>query len=142
MKQDEKPQITDRGAGSASACQACQRARATGRSFRTGTFATLTALLLVSACGAREEDRIAFDGIYFAARTATLGDDLADFTTTIEGVSAGVHAALEAGRYEGTKYCIANYGTSDIEWSVGPETEPENLVITEDTITLQGRCDP
>jgi hypothetical protein len=102
---------------------------------------SVLALVVLAAC-TKQDRQVAFDDIYFKAKTSRLGDDLADFTTTVEGVSVAVHAALEAGRYEGTKYCIANYGTSSIAWTVGPDTDPEDLDIVGDALTLQGRCDP
>lgn len=97
--------------------------------------------VLVAGCQ-QKKDRVAFEGIYFAAKTKKAGDDLAEFTSTIKGVSSSLDGALQAARYEGTKYCIANYGTSKINWRVGPETPQKQLVVVDDQITFSGRCDP
>ena len=42
----------------------------------------------------------------------------------VNGVSASLDGAREAGRHEGTKFCIDAFGTSKINWKVGPDTEP------------------
>lgn len=96
----------------------------------------------LTACSKKDDAGISFDGQYFKAKTKKNGDDLADFTTIVGPVSASLDGALAAGGYEGTKYCIENFGTSIIIWGVGPETDHAQLAILDDTITLQGRCDP
>lgn len=102
------------------------------------------ALLLATACEKREDRLTAFDGFYFKAKTGPIDKKktLADFSTTISNVSQSLEGARAAGRHEGTKYCIAKFGTSSVKWSVGPDTAPEHLRIVDDTLTFQGRCDP
>ncbi|AVO37207.1 hypothetical protein [Pukyongiella litopenaei] len=106
--------------------------------------AALVAVVVPAGCSTfkRDEGRIAFDGVYFRSKTAAVDKKvtLADFTTTVKGVSASFDGAREAGRYEGTRYCISNYGTSKIDWSVGPDTDPQRLTIVDDTLTFSGRC--
>lgn len=113
-----------------------------GRKLAVG--ALVLGALFLSACQQREDERVRFDGILFRAKAETVDKKvtLADFTATVSDVSQSIHAALEAGRYEGTKYCIAQYGTSRIDWRVGPDTPPENLRIVDDTLILSGRCAP
>jgi len=95
----------------------------------------------LTAC-TKKDDRVLFDGLYFKAKTKRDGDNYANFITTISPASAGIEPALEAGRYEGTKYCLANnFGTSIVHWTVGPDTDPAKLVIVDNEITLRGRCD-
>ncbi|TNF63529.1 MAG: hypothetical protein EP307_04910, partial [Rhodobacteraceae bacterium] len=78
---------------------------------RTMLLVTLAAGLALSACNRRDET-ILFDGQAFRAKASAVDkDDLRTFTATISPVSASLEGAIEAGRYEGTKYCIANYGT-------------------------------
>jgi hypothetical protein len=48
--------------------------------------------------------------------------------------------AREAGRYEATKYCINQYGTSDIAWVSGPDVEDGSLTINNDELQLRGAC--
>jgi hypothetical protein len=109
---------------------------------KTILFVTLAAGLVLSACN-RRDDTILFDGQAFRAKADAIDkDDRRTFTATISPVSASLEGAIEAGRYEGTKYCIANYGTSVIDWAVGPETEVTQLVVDGDTLTFQGTCKP
>ena len=104
----------------------------------------MTAILLLSACDNERKKRVAFNGVYFKSKTKAVDKKktLSEFYTRINGVSYSFDGAREAGRYEGTKYCINNYGTSNIDWKVGPDTDPSHLVITDDSLTFLGRCDP
>ena len=97
------------------------------------------AALGLAACNA-DDKRIAFDGRYFKAKAQPVDKKvtLADFTVTVKGVSASYEGARAAGGYEGTRYCIEKYGTSKIDWAVGPDTE--GLSVIDDTITLRGTC--
>ena len=105
-----------------------------------GSVAALALALSLAGCNSNDVNRTAFDGVYFKTKAKKLGDDLADFTVQIPGVSRSLEGARGAGEYEGTRYCIKNFGTSDITWVVGPETDPARLVIEKDTLTFQGRC--
>ena len=74
------------------------------------------------------------------ATTAARGHCCPDFVVSVKDASVSLDGARAAGGYEGTRYCIANYGTSRIDWTVGPDTEPQNLVIDKDTLNFQGTC--
>ncbi|MCF6231833.1 MAG: hypothetical protein L3J36_01835 [Rhodobacteraceae bacterium] len=104
----------------------------------------LGALLLTVGCETREQRLLPFDGFRYKAKAAAIDKKVsrADFTATIWAVSQSLTGAREAGRYEATKYCIKEYGTSRIKWIVGPDTAPENYRIVDDTLTFSGKCDP
>ncbi|MCP3969645.1 MAG: hypothetical protein GY717_04890 [Rhodobacteraceae bacterium] len=68
------------------------------------------------------------------------GEDRRDITITVKPVSVDPAAALEAGRYKATVYCLRSYGGSDTEWSAGPDQPIEQLGVSGDTVTLRGRC--
>ncbi len=118
------------------------------RSYRTAPHArvlgALAALVFVSSCGlvTPSSDRVVFDGQYFRAKAKVVDKkvSLTDFTVVVNGVSASLDGAREAGRYEGTKFCIANFGSSRIDWKVGPDTDPQNLRISDDKLTFAGKC--
>lgn len=99
----------------------------------------LAALLCLTAC-TDQRKRPAFDGQFFRASAKKDGDDRADFIASVRPVSASLAGALEAGRFEGTRYCIENYGTSDILWEIGPDQDPETVVVDGDGLVLKGRC--
>jgi hypothetical protein len=104
----------------------------------------LALLFVLTACSGQDVNDIAFDGILFKAKTAPVDKKVsrADFIATIYGASASLEGAREAARYEGTKYCVTNYGTSDVDWSVGPDSDPARLTIVDGDISFRGRCDP
>ncbi len=111
---------------------------------RIAMVGALGALILVSACGVVRPppDRAAFDGQFFRAKAKPVDKKNAptDFTVVVNGVSKSLDGAREAGRYEGIKFCIQNFGSSRISWKVGPETEPQNLRINDDKLTFAGSC--
>lgn len=100
------------------------------------------AILAVSACGQNTENRIAFDGVYFRAKASKVDDDRSIFTASVKKASLSPEGAREAAAYEALRYCIENYGTSRILWTVGPDNEPANLISADDVLTLQGECNP
>lgn len=93
----------------------------------------------LAACGS-EDQRVLFDGLYFRTSSDKIGEDRANFSVLVRDAALSVDAAREAGRYEGTVYCIENYGTSRILWSLGPDSE--QLAVRDGDLTLQGRCTP
>ncbi len=100
-------------------------------------------LAILSGCGAKSSNnRVLFDGIYFRANARSVDKRAspADFTVTVNGVGASLDGAREAGRYEGIRFCIRNFGSSKIEWKVGPDSEPQTLRIENDKLTFAGKC--
>ncbi|MEO1107743.1 MAG: hypothetical protein AAFX90_07465 [Pseudomonadota bacterium] len=116
----------------------------TVRRIRSGTCVAFAAVALVSACGTitKSSDRVQFEGNFFRAKAKPVDKKKAptDFTVVVNGVSQSLNGAREAGRYEGTKYCIEQFGSSRIEWKVGPDTEPDQLQISDDKLSFAGTC--
>jgi hypothetical protein len=102
----------------------------------------LIATLLLTACSQRREDRIKFDGQLFRASAKKVDKRRLDFEVVIRPVSASLEGAREAGRYEATRYCIGNFGTSDVEWIDGPDGEDGTFRVSNDRLTLRGTCAP
>ncbi len=105
---------------------------------------SLGALLLAAGCDRYRDRQVPFDGYLFKSKARAVDKKLsrADFTATIWPVSQSLKGTREAARYEGTKYCIAEYGTSQVDWTIGPDTPAEQFMIVDDTLTFSGRCDP
>lgn len=100
----------------------------------------LICVLGVSACSQRDKE-FAFDGQYYRASARKVAKETRqNFIVSVKPVSASFEGALQAGEYEGTKYCIAQYGISEIEWTLGPDEDPETYVISNDTLELSGTC--
>ncbi|MEP3920987.1 hypothetical protein [Ascidiaceihabitans sp.] len=93
----------------------------------------------LAACN-KKEDAIAFDGQFFRAKLAKVDKQRDQFTVTIGPVSSSLDGAKEAGRYEATRYCIEQFGTSDKTWVIGPDSPNEQLRIEGDKLVLRGAC--
>ena len=102
---------------------------------------SVLALALVAGCN-QADDRVRFDGEVFRGKASKVKDNPRAFTAWVSPVAASIDGAREAARYEGTKYCIAAYGTSDIEWSVSPDTEDLTAQIDGNQLNVAGECQP
>lgn len=110
---------------------------------RVVSLGVLATVALLAACSGRSSsDRILFDGHAFRASAKAVDKKATptDFTVTVNGVSASLDGAREAGRHEGTRYCVQNFGSSRIVWKVGPDSEPQTLRIDNDKLTFAGSC--
>ena len=96
-------------------------------------------LVTVAACGDARKDRIAFDGHFFRT-SVKKGEDRRNFTVTSKPASASFEGARQAAQYEAFTYCINEYGSSKIRWTVGPKQDPASYRIVNDTLTLSGTC--
>lgn len=119
---------------------------------KTAVVPMILVLSLVAGCsGVRDrigniggkDDRVAFDGKSFRANVKKADrKDRANFTVTVRDARQSLNGAREAGRYEAVKYCIAEFGTSDITWSQGPDVPDAVLVFDKDTLIFVGTCTP
>jgi hypothetical protein len=94
---------------------------------------------LVSACSDPDQ-LVPFDGHIFRTKLSKVDKQRDQFSVTINQVSASLKGAREAGRYEATGYCIEQFGSSDVDWVVGPDSPDSALVIVDDKLTLRGAC--
>ncbi|WP_245216251.1 hypothetical protein [Sagittula salina] len=123
------------------------RARAMPR-LTTADFAKMGLLLVLVAMlagcglgkGVRREQAQTFDGQTFRGTAKPVGDDRTQFVASVSQPGKSIDGAIKAAAYQGTKYCIRTYGTSDIDWSVGPDTPKDQLTITSDALMLTGQC--
>lgn len=81
-----------------------------------------------------------FDGQRFRTKVSTERSNRQAFAVTVHGVSKSPEGARAAGAHKATQHCIQFYGTSDIDWVVGPEAEPAAMPVVNDAITLRGAC--
>ncbi|MEM6939830.1 MAG: hypothetical protein AAF943_15080 [Pseudomonadota bacterium] len=96
-------------------------------------------LVILAGCESRR-NAIAFDEQYFRTNVSKVDGDRAVFTVRVRDVSRSLDGAREAARHAGNSYCIGNYGSSDILWTVGPDTPQEALPISDDAIVFKGVC--
>ena len=99
-------------------------------------------LLALGACNANKDKRILFDGIHFRTKAKAIDRKVsaADFGVEVKSASQSLDGARAAGEYAGIRYCIANFGSSRIDWAIGPDTDPAALRIEGDTLTFRGTC--
>ena len=103
--------------------------------------AALSCLVMVSACGI-SDNRPAFDGHQYRAKLSKVNKQRDDFRVTVSDVSKSLIGAREAGRFEATKYCVAEFGSSNVVWVNGPDAEDGGLVIKDGKLELRGACAP
>ena len=89
----------------------------------------------------REEDSFAFDGKFFRSSSKSNSDDRRGFVVTVRQAAGSEKGALLAGDHEGTSYCVLNFGNSEIDWTVGPDQDPETVTLDGGSLVLLGRCE-
>jgi hypothetical protein len=101
----------------------------------------LTSVVALSACG-QNEVRPQFDGKEYRTKLSKVDKQRDQFAVAVSPASQSLAGAREAGRFEATKYCIVQYGSSDIAWISGPDVEDGNLTVLDDKLQLRGTCTP
>ena len=86
-----------------------------------------------------EENKVSFDGYYFSSKLSRNKLDDRSFDLTVRRANRSLSGAREAGRYEATRFCIKNFGTSDIKWVLGPDDQ--SIGLTGKVLKLSGQCD-
>lgn len=102
----------------------------------------MTAVLFLSACSGIRGDKVAFDGVNFRSTSSAIEKQRDFFEVTVAPASSSISGAREAGRYEATRYCIENFGSSDMNWLQGPDAADGTLTIDNDRLILRGTCTP
>ena len=100
---------------------------------------TLSALML-GAC-TDDSKRVYFDGNYYPSKAKHRDKDNRKlFTATVRRAAQGMNGARAAALHAGTDYCIKNFGTSDIDWTVGPGAEHAQIVTSNGNVVVRGEC--
>lgn len=96
----------------------------------------------VGACeNRRKKNDIAFDGVFFTTKASYVTKDAREhFTVQVMKASKSLDGAKEAGRYQATQYCVENFGSSNIDWISGPDSEPQDLRFDKETLIFEGNC--
>lgn len=103
------------------------------------TIPLILAAALVAGCS-DSKNRFAFDGKYFRTKVAKVNKQRDVFTVTVKDVSQSFEGARAAALHAANGYCVGAYGSSDIDWVVGPDTPADQLRILDNTLTYQGTC--
>ena len=107
----------------------------------TGALAliALGAILALPACTDRS-GKVRFNGNYYPAKVSSEKDSREVFQVSVRQIDRGMDGALEAGRYEATRYCLKQFGTSEINWTSGPDAEGGRLPVDNGRLLLSGEC--
>lgn len=81
-----------------------------------------------------------FDGIAFQTDVKSKRKTRRDFTVSVKPAAASLEGAREAARWESARHCIKYYGSSVVDWSVGPETDYGQIAISDGKAVFAGRC--
>ena len=106
---------------------------------KTGLLIAALGLALLAGCS-NNKNRIAFDGHFYRTKVGKVEGERHVFEVRVRDVSQSLAGAREAGRHAGVSYCVENYGSSEIEWILGPDTPAEALRIADNTLFFQGVC--
>ncbi|MGR3712103.1 MAG: hypothetical protein ACU0A6_03160 [Shimia sp.] len=101
----------------------------------------MCASVALTACSRRKDDQFAFNDIVFKSTADKVSKEERDhFEVHVKGANQDLAAARDAGRYAGTRYCIQEYGTSRMDWVIGPDAE--NTIPVDGVLRLEGYCRP
>lgn len=102
--------------------------------------------LTLAGCGDRMaemlgQERPVFDGYYFRSDIAFDKDAPAAFTVSVHKPELTLAGAREAGRYKANSHCIQYFGSSRIDWSIGPDSPAQALVYNaKGDLVFTGTC--
>ena len=100
----------------------------------------LVAALVAAGC-AKKSERLVFNGNYYPTKAdKTDKAERQRFAVAVRRVDQGIAGAREAGRHAGKQYCLKNFGTSEIDWIVGPDTPGVGLDSSNGRLVLTGTC--
>lgn len=100
----------------------------------------LPGLVLLALAGCGGGNAYQYGGMRFPGDAKGIKDNRKQFVATAGPVSASIDGARAAASYEAIKYCIDYLGSSDIRWTIGPDTPPSQLPIEKDKLTYRGEC--
>lgn len=97
-------------------------------------------VLLLAGCDDRA-DRVSFNGNYYPSKSSGAKTDRRDFTASVSRASQDIAGAKLAVIHEATRYCLQNFGTSDIGWAGGSAGSKEPVYTRAgQSISVSGRC--
>ncbi len=103
------------------------------------------ALALVAGCsggmGLPNRNKEVFDGQSYSSRVSKNDADPQQFTVSVKDAAGkGMTGARKAGEYAATRYCIANYGESGINWLRGPSNPDAMMAVDNGNLIMSGSC--
>ena len=84
--------------------------------------------------------RILYDGQFFRTKAKAVDKTLDTFVLTVKDPGKSLLGARQAAHHEGVRYCVKNFGTSEIIWDIDPLDEQSQPRIVDNAMTFQGKC--
>ena len=82
-----------------------------------------------------------YEGVTYKATIEKSKNDRQSFRVIVRNAALGLTGAKEAARLGANRYCIENYGSTDITYAgAGPDTENEDLVLSNGQLVFDGEC--
>lgn len=96
--------------------------------------------VLLSGCTLNDEKQL-FDGNYYPGKARGEKADRREFTASVRRASRGIEGAQKAVLHEATRYCLINFGTSEIAWrGNGAPSDAPVYRRSGDTVSVGGQC--
>lgn len=116
--------------------------RATQRSGAARTVLIVLAAVALGVAGCtRKSDRLLFNGAYYPVKARTVDKgERTRFSVSVRRADQGLAGAREAGRHGGKQYCLEKFGTSEIEWTLGPDATDAALTGGGSGMVMTGKC--
>ncbi len=82
-----------------------------------------------------------YEGNTFKTKVEKSRDDRQDFRVIVRNATQGLTGSREAARVAANRYCIENYGSTDIAYAgQSPDSENDALTLTDGQLVFVGRC--
>ena len=99
-----------------------------------------TLLAALSAGCSDNSDRMAYDGVQFRVKARKAADARDVFEVRVRRAGLSLAGARLAAHHAGVGYCVGNYGSSEILWTVDPLDETRPVPIDDGDAVYTGRC--
>ena len=95
---------------------------------------------ILAGCTERSE-RVLFDGNYYPPKSSGDRNDRRNFTASVKRADLGLEGAQKAVLHEARRYCVTNFGTSDIAWADGSDGGAGPAFARSGSrVSVSGRC--
>ncbi len=117
----------------------------TGLSFAIRSAIALTLAVPLMGCDQAKaklaRNSYFYQGVTFKSKIEKSKESRQDFRVVVPNASKGLTGAREAARVGANRYCIENYGSTDMTYAgQSPDSENEDLILTDGKLVFSARC--
>lgn len=82
-----------------------------------------------------------YEGVTFKTKVEKSKESRQDFRVVVRNATSGLTGSREAARVAAARYCIDNYGSTDMTFAgQSPDSDNEELTLTDGKLVFSGRC--